>query len=419
MNDKLVLVLLGHGANDAVRGLMLQFGSALEAIGVPVMNVALEPAELQLAVDEMSRGNVHFALTWLGAGQEMAGEFGTARELRNVWEAFNVPLVKIHADSPAYFSDRHRDLPRTSVNLYMAEEFAHFRRRFMPAARSIAALVPPWPMSPIERSRVDLGTRRRGTLVFLKNGNAPSDLRVAWDRELSPSMARLLREMAEAIVPPGTRPGVLHVGDFVADWLAAHQRIDPDSALSMMPFLTAQLDDYLRRVKSEMIAKALLDFPVIVQGAYWDHVDFSGRRARLVPGQDFELSHRIFTDQLGVIDMSPNMDSEPHERMMRAAGSYALALTNVQSWLARDFPECGNMMFEFSPESIASRIDDALAHPDRYLEMGMAFGERFREVYPRDGFARRVLEVASLAETAFAEPKPQPQNFFIWPARHA
>ena len=93
-----------------------------------------------------------------------------------------------------------------------------------------------------------------------------------------------------------------------------------------MPFFAAQLDDYLRRIKSEMIATAILDFPVIVQGDLWGHVDFAGRSARLVPGEDFVASRRVFADELGVIDMSPNMDTEPHDRVQRAAGFVDIVL---------------------------------------------------------------------------------------------
>ena len=144
-------------------------------------------------------------------------------------------------------------------------------------------------------------------------------------RNLSSPTTDSLLELAGEIRRVGLSAGTLHIGDFVGACFKS-RGISSASMQNLVPFFTAQLDDYLRRIKSELIANALLDFPVIVQGANWNHVDFSGRKAQLRPGQDFETSHRIFTDELGVIDMSPNMDSEPHERMMRAAGAFSLAL---------------------------------------------------------------------------------------------
>lgn len=415
MSEKSVFVFAAGGANNAIRGLMTEFGNALSSIGLPVVQIALEEtAEIQYAIDQIVRGQVRFALTWLGVGQDFSVLVGEERREANAWDTLRVPLLKIHADHPAYFSDRHRDVPQTSVNLYMAAEFAHFRRRWMPDTRTLSAVIPPWPMSPLPHAEIDLAKRRKGTLVFLKNGNSPAQLKALWREHLTPTVASLVTSLADDALAVGLRPGPLHVGDLAAEAMAAHG-IDAESALPLVPFLTAQLDDYLRRMKSEMIANALLDFPVIVQGGAWEHVDFTGRRARLAPGEDFIASRRIFTDELGVIDMSPNMDTEPHERVQRAAGSYSLVLTNAQSWIERGFPEHRDLTFEFDPDSIRDRIADVVAHKERYLDLGVSFGERFRELHPMEAFARRVATVAELAVLAYAAEKPAIQPFFLWP----
>jgi len=413
MEEKLVLVLPGGGANNAIQGMMTEFGNALSAHGLPVVHVSFESSELQYAIDLMARGKVSFALTWLGIGQDISGAIGEDGRTVNIWDALHVPLVKIHADHPAYFSERHRDTPRNSVNLYMAAEFMDFRR-WLPDVRALTGLVPPWPIAPLPRTEVDLRRRRNGKLVFLKNGNSPGDLRRLWRERLAPTVAGLVEAMADEIRPVGLRPGKLLIGDFVAGFLAGGG-IEPESATPLLPFFAAQLDDYLRRAKSEMIATAILDFPVIVQGDLWDHVDFGGRRASLVPGEDFVTSRRVFADELGVIDMSPNMDTEPHDRVQRAAGSYSLVLSNRQSWIAEEFPGFDEMTFEFEPESIKARIADVLARPERYLELGVAFGERFREVHPMEAFSRRVVELAEIAALQYAREKPALQPFFIWP----
>ena len=128
MADKIVLALSGGGANNAVRGMIEEYTNPLLDLGLSVVNVSMEPAELQYAVGQIAGGNVAFALTWLGIGQGLPVVLGPERSRTNVWEAFRVPLLKLHGDSPAYFVDRHGDLPRNSVNLYAASEFVHFRR---------------------------------------------------------------------------------------------------------------------------------------------------------------------------------------------------------------------------------------------------------------------------------------------------
>ena len=414
MTDKIVLALSGGGANNAIRGMIEEYTNPLRDLGLSVVNVAMEPAELQYAVEQIAGGKVAFALTWLGIGQNLPVILGAERLQTNVWEALRVPLLKLHGDSPAYFVDRHSDVPRNSVNLYAAAEFVHFRRRWLPKARALTAVIPPMPLAPIDRSKIDLSTRRKGKLVFLKNGNSPTQLRQLWRDRLPRSVATLVENMADEIVALGVRPGVLHIGDLIATFLTA-RGIEPESTGDLMLFFTAQIDDYLRRVKSQMIVEAMLDLPVIVQGNHWDHVDFRGRRAKLVEGQDFDSSRQTFSDQLGIIDMSPNLDSGPHERVMRGAGSYASVLTNRQGWLTEAFGEFEDLTFEFDPDSIRARASEAISNPDRFLDLGVAFGDRFREVYTRQAYANCIVDLAELASLQCSAEKPVIQPFFIWP----
>ena len=416
MRKSFVIAFTGRGANDAIRGLMAEYGAALSVCGFSVVEVDPgEPAELQFAIDRMARGEVAFGLTWLGIGQDLKVTEANSSGPRNAWELFGVPLLKLHGDLPAYFSDFHRDVPDTTVNLYHADEFAHFWRNWLPRERALTVQIPPLPLSATARATVDRSARKQGKLVFLKNGNSPVQLRQIWRDRLSPVAARVVEEMAEAITPEALRPGCIYIGDFVADFLARRLQAEPRSLGSLLLFFAAQMDDYLRRVKSEMIVRAILDLPVIVQGDLWEHVDFSGRRAQHVGGKSYQSSLEIYRNQLGIIDMSPNVDSWPHDRIQRAAGSFTLLLTNRQGWISEQFPGFDDLTFEFNEESIKVRVADAIENPDRYLDLAMAFGERFCARYTQRAFAQRLIEAAELATLNAAGDKPHIQPFFVWP----
>jgi hypothetical protein len=412
--EKLILMFSGAGANDAMRGQMSAYGDALIASGLSVVQVTAVPEELRYAADQAIAGQVAFAVTWLGIGQDLAVEVGPEQATRNLWEALEVPLIKIQGDLPAYFADFHGDVPRNAVNLYANSEFVHFRHRWLPDARALTGILPPVPLMPLQRGKLNISARQQGKLVFLKNGNSPTELQNLWRERLPKSVGNLISAMAHEITPVGLKPGLLHIGDFVAEFLDA-TGIDPDAARDLVRFFTAQLDDYLRRLKSQMIAESLLDLPILVQGSLWEHVDFSRRRAQLVPGQDYEATQQIYCDQLGIIDMSPNVDTAPHERVQRAAGSYAAVLTNRQTWLNEKFPGFEELTFEFDPESIKARASDAIARPGRYIELGIEFGERFRALFPAAEFAARIVEVAELSALQWNAQKPAIQPFFVWP----
>lgn len=413
MEQDLVLMLSASGANDALAGLIQDYGNALGDAGAPVVHVSLQQQEeLKYAVDLMRQRKVRFAVTWLGVGQDLTVTIGETGATANIFEYLGVPLIKLQGDLPAYYVDFHRDIPQNSANLYQADEFVSFRKRWLPAAQSITGLIPPIPMVPTDISNVDIAARKKGSLFFLKNGNSPTELKAMWQRCLPDTVARTALGMARELDDtPMEAP--LFVGTFVAEYL---QREGIEVATpKLIWFYAAQMDDYLRRVKSTMIAEAILDFPVYVQGSFWDHVDFNGRRARRLPGTTVFDSQQIVQRELGVIDMSANVDSWPHDRVQRAAGSYSLVLTNEQRWLSEQFPAFRDLAFQFEATSIAERISDVLTHRDRYLELAMEFGKRFREVFPRERFAERVLTMAD--HVRVLSERPALQNYFVW-TRH-
>jgi hypothetical protein len=191
--DGIIVLFLAHGANDALRGLMTDYGRAFEEFGRSILNVEIgeSVAELRYATDLMQKGQVDFCMTWLGIGQDLSFTSRDGQPPRNAFELTQVPLLKIQGDLPAYLPDRHRDVPCNSANLYQADEFVQFRDRFIPEARSPAFLLPPMPMVPIARSSIDVSSRRAGKLVFLKNGNSPAALRELWRQDRSHSRSDL------------------------------------------------------------------------------------------------------------------------------------------------------------------------------------------------------------------------------------
>jgi hypothetical protein len=413
MSNKIVLAFSGNGANDAIRGLMLEYGNALLENGVPVVHISLERGELDYAMAQISAGNVAFGLTFLGIGQDLSVQFGSSSEPRNVWEAFRLPLLKLHGDLPAYFVDFHLDIPNTAVNLYHATEFIDFRKRWLPECRAITSQVPPLPLAPTSLDALDRSRRRNGKLVFLKNGNDPAELRRLWSERLPSSISSMLFDLADDLSVRALKPGTLRIGDVVGDYLES-RGIVAESLGPLVLFFSAQMDDYLRRVKSALIATALLDFPVIIQGKCWEHIDFAGRRALYIQGADYSATQEVFANELGIIDMSANVDSWPHDRVQRAAGSFALCLTNKQGWLRDQFTTLQDLTFDFSKESIQTCIANVLARPDNFLDLAVEFGQRFRQVYSAESFSRHVLEMATLASVRWSEDKPILQPFFVW-----
>ncbi|HEV2172371.1 MAG TPA: hypothetical protein VGR71_02335 [Nitrospira sp.] len=190
---------------------------------------------------------------------------------------------------------------------------------------------------------------------------------------------------------------------------------DVEPLTNLRILFVAQLDDYLRRVKSTSMAEILRNFPVEIHGYNWEHVDFSGKRARYVYGADYTDSRQLIKESLGILDMSPNTTLMPHDRPLRAFGLYTLCLTNEQEFFKRHFEQYRSFTFQFDKESLENKIAEVLAHPEQFVELGVDVADSFRKQFDSAAFGRTMVELASCLRLAAGPRPPGMQDFFAWP----
>jgi hypothetical protein len=177
----------------------------------------------------------------------------------------------------------------------------------------------------------------------------------------------------------------------------------------------AQLDDYLRRIKSTMLGRVLADFPVDIQGYNWEHVDLSRARARYRPGGDYLESGSQIRNALGVIDMSPNTRLAPHDRPLRAMGLHTLFITNRQTWFDDRFSNAAEFSFDFTEDGIRAKVADVLAHPGRYVELGRAVAAQFNAGCSPDDFGQFMVDTASHIRAGSGQKPLSFQEYFVFP----
>jgi hypothetical protein len=415
---RIVLLLAGDGENDAIDGLLREYQAVFKEKGrdarlVNLSNGSVSPQALH---DLVSSGDVAYALSYLGIGAGITLNVpGDPNSPLNLWDYFGIPVLKLNGDIPAYFAERHEAPPATSINIYYAREFHHYAERWIGRGQAGVLNVwrPPFPISCIGSDQVDRARKRNGRIIFLKNGNSPNALVEQWRTMLPRAVSRCLVELCEELRPACLDSAIVYLDDLVLAGMA-RRGYSANLPPRLIHFFVAQIDDYYRRIKSTMIAEALLDYPVVVQGRNWEHVNFYGRKAVLVPGASFADSLKVYQRELGVIDMSPNINSAPHDRVTRSAGTYSLCLTNRQQWLLDDFPEFGKMAFAFKPDSIRECVEGALQRPEEYVDLGVAFGRRARELWSVDRVVDKLNEAAELGMLLHAAPRPQLQPYFAW-----
>jgi hypothetical protein len=408
-----VLFLCGKTMGDALgasgRGLRKTFEE--QGHEFVEVNFTKPDAVAMLNATIMSKP-VEFAFSHVGIGMDLQGETRDKREI-NLWTGMGIPFISLYGDSPAYYFDRHIVPGPGFACLYAFPE--HYElRKVLPHRNGLLGVTPLKMIDETPKREIDFRKKESGKLLFLKNGNDPKRLIDMWREAVPVSTYVMLTDLASELTGQLDTDKSCNTDAAVCAYFQ-DRGLDIEELTNLRLFFVAQLDDYLRRVKSTWMAEVLRDFPVEIHGYNWEHVDFFGKRATLVHGADFTASGQMIKDALGVLDMAPNTSQSPHDRFLRSCGLYTLCLTNEQQFFSRHFESHSAFTFRFDQQSLENRVEDVLAHPKRSIDLGIEVAERFRSQFDSGAFCRTMLDIANCLRLA-AGPRPASlQDFFVWP----
>jgi hypothetical protein len=411
---KTILFISGESRNDALGAAGRAHRPMFEGLGYELIEVNFATSEAQEQLNQAIRaGSIEFAFGVMGMGADIGGITSDGKE-SNLWEGIHVPFISLFGDTPAYFFDRHVIPNAWHAALYFYPEHYDLRMRLPRSNAGIYGLVPPIPFNSIEKRDVDFRQKERGKLIFLKNGNDPAKLVQFWRNVMPPDAFVTIADMAGNLAD--------HVASdmgYDIDALVTQTFMDKgwdiSEFLNLRLFFVAQLDDYLRRIKSTMMGKVLAEFPVEIRGFNWEHVDFSRGQARYAPGLDYAETRKEILGSLGIVDMSPNTQRAPHDRPMRAFGLYTFCLTNHQKFFSDGYENSSQFSFRFQEDDLRDRVADVLAHPKQYVELGVDVAEQYRKRHKPEDFGSYMIETAGHIRLGCG-PRPQGiQDYFVWP----
>jgi len=402
--------------NDALAAAGRLHRKLFEELGYEYVDVDFANPDASLSLNRaVERQDVEFAYSCVGMGADIRGTTSDGKEV-NFWQANRIPFISLNGDSPAYFFDRHVMPTPWHACLYFFPEHLELRKRLNPDS-ALYALVPPVPFDLAERSEIDFRQKEGGKLLFLKNGNDPEKLVGIWRNALPATTFLMLADIASELAARIGTNADCDIDASVCEYFL-NRGFDLGAFARLRLFFVAQLDDYLRRIKSTLVADTIADFPVEIHGFNWEHMDFSERRAKYIPGGDYTESRKWIMDSLGIIDMSPNTSRAPHDRAMRAFGLYTLCLTNEQRFFKEYFTSSDQFTYRFEKEHLREQVARILSHPKQYVEVGVAAAEEFRRTHSPADFSAFMLETADVIRLACGPRPPGLQDFFAWPSAH-
>jgi hypothetical protein len=407
-----VFYLSGTTRGGTLEGLGRAFAPALRQLDIELVEISLLNFEhLLRTLQTCDLAKIRFVLSGVGMGLDIA--LNQNGQALNVWQELGLPVITMHGDSPAYFFERHMVKSNNFISLYGFAEHCELRRRF-PGVKGPIGTMPSVVVDEIPREQLDVRAKRDGTLLFLKNGKDPAKIRGTWKAHVEPRILRSLCELADELESQLDAPASNQIDDLVLRYFEENG-FDVEGMFKLRMFFIAQLDDYLRAVKCTRMAHWLMEFPVQIRGNEWGHVDFAGRRATYIDDCNYVDSIGLIRGSLGLIDMSPNTASGPHDRVMRAYGSRTLCLTNAGQRFMAGLPFEEESTFQFTKESVQERVADLLANKCAAIDMGVATAEAFRARHPPEQAFETMLEWASLARLDQRKTRPEMQDFFLWP----
>jgi len=410
-----ILFLSAESMSNAFGAIGRSFAPGFASFGHRLVEIDFTtPGGSQRLNAELQQGDILFALSFLGFGSDMSGIADGGGSV-NFWQASGIPFISLFGDTPAYFFDRHVMPAQTCACLYAFPDHLEFRKT-LPGVRGMLAAIPPGPMDVVSRTTIDFAKKRSGRLLFLKNGNDPAALMSRWRDALPEGVCSMLLELASYLEGRLEEVDAADIDRAVSEMFST-RGWDATTLPAMRLLFVAQLDDYLRRLKSTMMAKVLMDFPVDMYGENWDHLDFRGKRINFTPHGDYERSGPLIRDALGVIDMSPNTSGAAHERASRAFGTYTLCLTNRQRFMLDHVAHAEEFSYVFSEEGFREKVAEVIANPARFVEIGAAAAEDFRNKFPWVRFPEFLIDTAEMLRIGRFGTRSPIQPYLGWPPK--
>src|SRR5262249_13735775 len=109
---------------------------------------------------------------------------------------------------------------------------------------------------------------------------------------------------------------------------------------------------------------------------------------------------------IAVVDMSPNTDRGPHDRVLRASGRYTAFLTNRSNFFVSNFSNADEFTFRFETDAIRECVENALSFPSKIVDLGLEQGARMRALLTEERYVEQVAAaVDACAMSCGARPE--------------
>jgi hypothetical protein len=402
-------ILQGKSDFNALTGFNNEVAAALDAMRIePILIDFVNWEKTRHFIDQALRDytpqRIIAAFSFSGIGIELGDDSPNG----NLWAYIKVPMLSWMLDHPAYILRRHAHPSPAVMPLYTSMDFLGFRRDYIKA--------------PFRTAMCRFGTFGRGQeaqrrtpkkgetplILFPKSSGNVAVIEERW-KKLPVIMPRVIRDAIDHYWDETPRSGNV-VASVLAGANAAGLELRSD--LPLFSFFIAQVDQYIRYRKGNLLIKELLKLPVHIYGKGFEHVDTAGTKATILPPLDYDaLGERIF-EALAVVSMNPNIDDDGHDRIYGAFGRGALPVSDINPWWRQNFAPLLPYSYDFRDRPVTAAIEKILADPAAAADLAWETGLLMRTERPFQKFVADAVELA-LMHRYFTFDFVSPQEIYI------
>lgn len=390
-NDRYaVLILDGATAYNSIGFFNRELARVVRSTGLDVFMLNIDDAEAfnttlrQVMADYPER--IALCLSFSGFGVELGDTSGAG----NLWQRLKIPMLSFMLDHPAYYLARHKTPTPAIMRVYPNRDFLEFHRDHV--------------RSPYRTTYLPFGAMTYGKqpqrrepragetplIIFPKTGCDPKTIRDPW-KFLPRIMQKVINESIDHYWGQTARSGPVSPSVLAA---ADANGIELRNDLVLFTFFIAQVDDYIRKSKVDILAQKLLPLPVKIYGDGLGYLDTGKARAEILPSVDYDRLIEIFRQSLAIISMNQNIDDECHDRPYSALGTGALAISDINPWWEKNYPALMPYSYDFRERSVTAAVEKVLADPMAAADL--AWQESQRQCQKRT-FDMMVMEALDLA----------------------
>ena len=133
---------------------------------------------------------------------------------------------------------------------------------------------------------------------------------------------------------------------------------------------------------------------------------------------DFDVARtQSLIDQApAVVDMSPNTQDTPHDRVLRCIGRGTAFLTNRMACFDSVALDPDRYTYDFSPDGIRGLVERYVSRPDEAVELGLEQSRIFRSLYTDERYVATLTTMVDICALRIGGAPEGTQDFVVFPS---